>query len=319
MQQIQAAGAAAQQDEPRRGILKDAEKLEHRLTTLYGVLQRDVVRPIPAPGDAERPLGPAARALVRGARRPLRTARASRAGRPWRKVNREILYNRVNPSRIAWIVLLAALVASIAAWARSSRLLDAVSFGLLVLGFAAMTLGDRDALGRGGADPGGEHVRVAPLPRVGRRALRRRRLRPAEATGAVVLNAAAMSALTMALTDLLPMDRFIHPIAAGPRGHAVARDPRPDHHGQLRRPRARPRRRAHAGRLRDLRAGARRARREAVRAPLLVHARRVDLPLAGILTGSDLGRLVVGPLLGLGPEGGLVARRLPRLHGDPPR
>jgi ABC-type transport system involved in cytochrome c biogenesis permease subunit len=29
----------------------------------------------------------------------------------------------------------------------------------------------------------------------------------------VVLNAAAMSALTMALTDLLPMDRFIHPIA----------------------------------------------------------------------------------------------------------
>jgi ABC-type transport system involved in cytochrome c biogenesis permease subunit len=29
----------------------------------------------------------------------------------------------------------------------------------------------------------------------------------------VVLNAAAMAALTMALTDLLPMDRFIHPIA----------------------------------------------------------------------------------------------------------
>ena len=29
----------------------------------------------------------------------------------------------------------------------------------------------------------------------------------------VVLNAAVMAALTMALTDLLPIDRFIHPIA----------------------------------------------------------------------------------------------------------
>ena len=33
----------------------------------------------------------------------------------------------------------------------------------------------------------------------------------------------------------------------------------------------------------------------------------------------DLGRLLVGPLLGLGPEGGLVAGRVPRLHGDPAR
>ena len=52
MQLIQAAGQAASQDKPRTGVLKDAEKLEHRLGSLYGVLQRNVVRPIPAPGDA---------------------------------------------------------------------------------------------------------------------------------------------------------------------------------------------------------------------------------------------------------------------------
>lgn len=53
----------------------------------------------------------------------------------------EILYNRVNPSRLAWLVLLASLVVSIAAWGKASKALDWASFGLLVLGFGAMTWG----------------------------------------------------------------------------------------------------------------------------------------------------------------------------------
>ncbi len=211
MQQIQAAGAAAQRDEPRRGILKDAEKLEHRLTTLYGVLQRDVVRPIPAPGTPNarwgRPLEISSEALVSLANGP------RLPGWPTvEKVDREILYNRVNPSRVAWIVLLASLAAAIAAWARASRLLDNVSFGLLVLGFAAMTWGIGMRWAAGERIPAANMYEsllflawgVGLFAVVAYALLKNR---------AVVLNAAAMSALTMALTDLLPMDRFIHPIA----------------------------------------------------------------------------------------------------------
>ena len=211
MQQIQAAEAAAQRDVPRRGILKEAEKLEHRLTTLYGVLQGDVVRPIPAPGTPNalwgRPLETSSAALVALSNGPRLPGWPSAE-----KVDREILYNRVNPPRVAWIVLLAALVVSIAAWARSSRLLDAVSFGLLVLGFLAMTWGIGMRWAAGERVPAANMYEsllflawgVGLFAVIAYALLRNR---------AVVLNAAAMSALTMALTDLLPMDRFIHPIA----------------------------------------------------------------------------------------------------------
>ncbi len=211
MQLIQAAGAAAQREEPRRGVLKDAEKLEARLTALYGVLQRDVVRPIPAPGDPKarwnRPLEFSSGALLALANGPRLPGWPSA-----KKVDREILYNRVNPSRLSWIVLLASLVVVIAAWSRPSRLLDGVSFGLLVLGFAAMTWG----IGMRWAS--GERIPAANMYEsllflawgVGLFAVIAYALMK---NRTVVLNAAAMAALTMALTDLLPMDRFIHPIA----------------------------------------------------------------------------------------------------------
>jgi len=211
MQLVRAAGQAAQREEPRRGVLKDAEKLEGRLQTLYGVLQRDVVRPIPVPGDAKARWNPpqamtadALSALANGPRLP---------GWPTKeKVEREILYNRINPSRVAWVVLLASLVLSIAGWSRASRVIDWTSFGLLVLGFAAMTWG----IGMRWA--AGERIPAANMYEsllflawgVGLFAVVAYVLMRNKT---VVLNAAAMSALTMALTDLLPMDRFIHPIA----------------------------------------------------------------------------------------------------------
>ncbi len=211
MRLIEAAGAAAQHDEPRRGVLKDAEKLEERLNALYAVLQRDVVRPIPAPGDPKarwnHPLevtAPALLALANGPRLP---------GWPTKeKVEGEILYNRVNPSRLAWLVLLASLVVSIAAWVRSSRALDWASFGLLVVGFATMTWGIGMRWAAGERIPAANMYEsllflgwgVGLFAVIAYLLMRNR---------TVVLNAAAMSALTMALTDLLPMDRFIHPIA----------------------------------------------------------------------------------------------------------
>ncbi|MCC6129120.1 MAG: cytochrome c biogenesis protein CcsA [Acidobacteria bacterium] len=211
MRLIESAGAAAQHDQPRLGVLKDAEKLEERLNALYAVLQRDVVRPIPAPGDPKArwnlPLEvstPALLALANGPRLP---------GWPTtEKVDREILYNRVNPSKLSWIVLLASLVVAIAAWVKASKALDWASFGLLVLGFGAMTLGIGMRWAAGERIPAANMYEsllflgwgVGLFAVIAYLLLRNR---------TVVLNAAAMSALTMALTDLLPMDRFIHPIA----------------------------------------------------------------------------------------------------------
>jgi ABC-type transport system involved in cytochrome c biogenesis permease subunit len=211
MQLVQAAGQAASQDKPRTGVLKDAEKLEHRLNSLYGVLQRTIVRPIPAPGDARArwnlPLEVSPEALLSHANGPRLPGWPS-----VKKIDGEILYNRVNPSRLAWLVLLASLAVSIAAWVRSSRLLDGVSFTLLVLGFAAMTWGIGMRWAAGERIPAANMYESllflawgVGLFAVVAYALLKNRI--------VVVNAAAMSALTMALTDLLPMDRFIHPIA----------------------------------------------------------------------------------------------------------
>jgi cytochrome c-type biogenesis protein CcsB len=211
IQLMQAAGQAAQRDEPRVGLLKDAEKLEHRLTELHGVLQREVVRPIPSPGDAKarwnRPLEFSSESLLSVANGP----RLPGWPAP-EKIDREILYNRVNPSRLSWIVLLAALVVSIAAWVKSSRFLDGASFALLILGFAVMTWGIGMRWDAGERIPAANMYESllflawgVGLFAVVAYALMKNRV--------VVLNAAAMSALTMALTDLLPMDRFIHPIA----------------------------------------------------------------------------------------------------------
>ena len=209
MQLVRAASAAAEREEPRRGVLKDAEKLETRLTTLYSVLQRQLVRPIPTGDPKGRwnlPEAVTQEALLSLAGGPRFSAWPAAA-----KLEREILYNRVNPSRLAWVVLLGALVASLLAGARSSRLLDGVSFGLLVLGFAAMTWGIGMRWDAGNRVPAANMYESllflawgVGLFAVIAYALMKNRT--------VVLNAAAMSALTMALTDLLPMDRFIHPI-----------------------------------------------------------------------------------------------------------
>lgn len=51
-------------------------------------------------------------------------------------IDREVFYNGLNPVRLSWIILLASLLASIAAWQRRSRALDRVAFGLLAGGFA---------------------------------------------------------------------------------------------------------------------------------------------------------------------------------------
>jgi cytochrome c-type biogenesis protein CcsB len=211
MQLVDAARHAEAEEKPRKGVLKDAEKLEQRLTAIYSVLQRDAVRPIPISGDTNArwnvPETTSPEALLGLADGPRLTGWPSA-----KKIDREILYNRVNPVRIAWIILLASLAASIAAWVRASRLLDGAAFALLLAGFGTMTWGIGMRWAAGERIPAANMYESmlflawgVGLFAVVAYALLKNRV--------VVVNAASMAALTMALTDLLPIDRFIHPIA----------------------------------------------------------------------------------------------------------
>jgi cytochrome c-type biogenesis protein CcsB len=126
-------------------------------------------------------------------------------------LEREISYNRARPTRIAWWVLAVSLVLSLAAWRTEKRAFDIAALAALLLGFAAMSWGIGTRWKIAGYIPAsnmyesllflgwgvGLFAVVATL-------FVRSRL--------VVFNAAAMSTLTMALTDLLPIDPFLHPM-----------------------------------------------------------------------------------------------------------
>jgi cytochrome c-type biogenesis protein CcsB len=208
---MQSARQAEAEGRPRRGVLQDAEKLEQRLLKMQSVLGREIVRPVPPPGDPTARWSPppvvapeSLILLMSGPRLP--------GWPPAEKIDQEIRYNELNPVRLSWLILLAALVVSIVAWVRRSKLLDAAAFGLLLAGFAMMSWGILLRWDAGDRIPAANMYEsmlflawgVGLFAVVAYAVLRNR---------VVVLNAAVMAALTMALTDLLPIDRFIHPIA----------------------------------------------------------------------------------------------------------
>lgn len=208
---LQAAHQAEQAQMPKEGVLADMGKLETRLMTLKAVLFREALRPIPVQeSDGDRwavPESMTPEALVQLMQGPRPAA--------WptvQQIDREVLYNRLNPVRWSWIILLASLVAAIAAWVRSDKVLDRAAFGLLVGGFALISWGILLRWQAGGRIPAANMYEsmlflawgVGLFAVIGYLVLKNRQ---------VVLNAAVMATLTLALMDLLPIDRFIHPIA----------------------------------------------------------------------------------------------------------
>ncbi len=126
-------------------------------------------------------------------------------------VSREIRYNRFPANRIAWILLTLAGVAALLAYLRQQPWLQALTAFLLVAGFGVMTWGLVTRWQIAARIPASNMYEsmlflgwgvglVAVLAAV---VLRHRLL---------VLNATIMSAVCMALLDLLPMDGFIHPM-----------------------------------------------------------------------------------------------------------
>ena len=210
IQLINEARDAQAQQRPRGGALSAAEKLEERLVLLQHFLERDAIRPIPAQGD------PTARWNVFEARGAPELAALAGGARlqGWpdaAAIDRELAYNAYRPTRIAWVVLAAALVLSIVAWNRKSKLLDGLALAGLVGGFAVMTWGIATRWQIADRVPASNMYESllflawgVGLFAVVAFAVMRNRL--------VVLNANAMAALTMALTDLLPIDGFVHPV-----------------------------------------------------------------------------------------------------------
>lgn len=207
---IQDAHDAESRDVPRHGLLKDAEGLEQRLLWMKGFLDGQSIRPVPTDDphdrwDVAHAHGAAELAYL------LKTERPS-AWPPAKSVDREITYNAVRPTRLAWWILGGALVLSIVGWNGKRRIVDVLAFVGLLAGFGVMTWGIAARWAIAGRIPASNMYESllflawgVGLFAVVAFAVVRNRL--------VVLNANAMAALTMLLTDVLPIDGFVHPVA----------------------------------------------------------------------------------------------------------
>jgi len=201
-------------EEPLDPLQKAARKVESRLVWLQQFTTRRTLRLIPDPSDPQATWSQPERLeslsdLV-AIESQLRTANI--AGYPPEKaMKREVLYNRVRPSRVAWIVLLVATIASFLSWIRTRPWLDWIAAAALFLGFAVMTWGLATRWQIAGRIPASNMYEsmlflawgVGLFALIAMGSIRNR---------LVVLNAATVSTLTMFLIDLLPMDRFVHPM-----------------------------------------------------------------------------------------------------------
>jgi cytochrome c-type biogenesis protein CcsB len=211
LQLMEQARQYEQEGRPRTGVIQDAEKLEPRLMKLQSFLSREAVRAIPVATDPNARWG-VSEPLTQEGLLALATGPRLPGWPAPDKIATEIRYNEVNPVRLSWIILLAAMVVSLVAGVRKSKLLDGAAFGVLLAGFAMMSWGILLRWDAGDRIPAANMYEsmlflawgVGFFAVIAYAVMRNR---------VVVLNAAVMAALTMALTDLLPIDRFIHPIA----------------------------------------------------------------------------------------------------------
>ncbi len=211
LQLMQQARQLSEQDQPLHGTLKDAQKLDGRLSLLQQILEHQLIRPIPNTDDPNRewavPLGGG----VADELRALLDAPRPAAWPSEAAIQRELRYNALRPTRLAWWLLGASLLLSVLAWNLGKRWLDSLAVTGLVLGFAVMTWGIGTRWVIAGRIPASNIFEsllflgwgIGLFALVAYVLLRNR---------IVVVNAAAMATLTMMLTDLLPIDGFIHPM-----------------------------------------------------------------------------------------------------------
>jgi len=192
---------------------KDALAVEERLMTLQAFLTRQVWRifptadPVAAWGVPENLASPSD--LVAAGGRVLESAPAyyPSAG----AISREITYNHVEPSRLAWWILVPATLLSVLAWQKPRRSLVLLSAAGLVAGFAVMTWGIAMRWQIADRIPASNMYESmlflgwgVGFFAIAASAILKNRL--------VIMNATAMSALAMVFANRLPIDPFLHPM-----------------------------------------------------------------------------------------------------------
>jgi len=208
---LEEARAAEASDQPLHGLLKDVRRAEDRLVWMQGFLDGSRLRVLPGaqPGAEWSP--PSDPRSLAGLDAILKGPPKASFYPTNRMMEREILYNRARPSRLAWWVLLGSAAVSILGFYLSRRWLEGLALVGLLTGFGVMTWGIVLRWQIAGRIPAsnmyesmlflGWGVGLFALVAF---VLVRNRL--------VIVNATAMSALAMALADLLPIDPFIHPV-----------------------------------------------------------------------------------------------------------
>ena len=208
---IEEERAEQQAGRPLHGLLAEAGKLEDRLVRMQEILDGSSLRVVPGPDlGAEWTLldgPPTPEALLAWQRAPKSAAFVPGAA----AIDREVLYNKVRPSRLAWWILLVSACVSLAGFWRRSVWLDGLALAGLVAGFGVMTWGIAVRWAIAGRIPASNMYESmlflgwgVGLFALAAFVVLRNRL--------VILNATAMAALAMILADQLPIDPFIHPV-----------------------------------------------------------------------------------------------------------
>jgi ABC-type transport system involved in cytochrome c biogenesis permease subunit len=211
---LAALGAAEQRqqaEQPLSPLDKHLLETGERLTTLQSYFQGERLRAAPATDPT----------ATWGAVRPRTAAEFVAAGERARAaaprhypsrtaIERELTYNRARPSRLAWWLLVPAALAAGLTLGRERWGLGWVARLGVVAGFAVMTWGLALRWQIAGRIPASNMYESMLFLAwgVGLFAL----LSVALGNRMLVFNAAAMSALAIALLDLLPMDPFLHPM-----------------------------------------------------------------------------------------------------------
>ncbi len=212
------ARAAAARDRVPPGALPQAQDLEERLMWLQGFLAREAIRVIPDPSGPLAKWAPPPR-FESAADLLAAAADADVLAHPGPapafadpdRIAVEVRSNRLRPARVAWWLLAGATIVSLFAWNSGRRRLDIVALAGLLAGFGVMTWGIAARWQFAGRIPASNMYEsllflgwgVGLFALVALVTIRNR---------LVIFNASAMAALTMALTDLLPIDPFVHPM-----------------------------------------------------------------------------------------------------------
>jgi len=222
-QLIREARSQAELDQPLSSLQEDAQELEGRMLWMQGLMSKRLLRVMPTSENPAEPwvVPPRLESVSDLVEIDRRHRFAPPVGYPSEQaIERELLYNRLRPSRLAWWVLAFAAVVSLVAWARPQRWLEVLATVGLGVGFGLMTWGLALRWQIAGRIPASNMYEsmlflawgVGLFALVTRLAIRGTEPATAGLVRLVVVNATLMATLAMVLVDLLPLDPFIHPM-----------------------------------------------------------------------------------------------------------